>query len=80
MDLIFFIFFNKYRFNYGYRDLIMKQKNRYRKNKNEKRQTKKIIRCKNFKQPVFDHEVCFQFSGKIDSNNIKNCDNCKHSF
>ncbi len=54
-------------------------KNRRRRN-NENKQQKKVIRCKALNRPVFEHEVCSQFSSKVSSNNQNNCENCKHSF
>jgi hypothetical protein len=45
---------------------------------NEKR--KNVIRCKALNRPVFDYEVCSQFSLKTNVNNQKNCVNCIHSF
>ena len=56
----------------------MKQNRRKRNNENKKQ--KKVIRCKALSRPVFEHEVCSQFSLKINSNNQKNCVNCIHAF
>ena len=53
-------------------------KNRRRNNENKKQ--KVVIRCKTKNKPVFEHEVCNEFSSKVSSNNQKNCENCKHSF
>jgi len=54
-------------------------KNRRRRN-NENKKQKKVIRCKALNRPVFEHEVCSQFSSKVKSNNQNNCENCKHAF
>ena len=51
-----------------------------KRRKNENKTQKKVIRCRTLKKPVFEHEVCSQFSSKVSSNNQNNCDNCKHSF
>ncbi len=56
----------------------MKQNRRRRNDENNKQ--KKVIRCKAQNKPVFEHEVCSQFSTKVNSNNQNNCGNCKHSF
>ena len=53
--------------------------NRRKRNDRNKIQ-KKVIRCKAQNKPVFEHEVCSQFSPKLDSNNQNNCVNCKYSF
>jgi hypothetical protein len=57
----------------------MNNKNRRRRNNQTKKQ-KKLVRCKVLNRPMFDHEVCSQFSSKISSNTQKNCENCIHSF
>ncbi len=54
-------------------------RNRRRRNDENKKQ-KKVIRCKALNRPVFEHEVCSQFSSKVNSNNQNNCENCKHAF
>ena len=46
----------------------------------ENKKPKKVIRCNALNRPVFEHEVCFQFSSKINVNNQRNCENCAHSF
>ena len=56
----------------------LNQKRGKRNNNNKK--PKKVIRCNALNRPVFEHEVCSQFSSKINSNNQNNCENCKHSF
>ena len=56
----------------------MKSNNSKRKNNKEK--TLKVIRCKALNRPVFEHEVCSQFSLKLNSNNQNNCKNCRHAF
>ena len=56
-------------------------KNKNKKNrKNENKIQTKVIRCKIHKRPVFEHEICTQFISNISSNNINNCENCRHSF
>jgi hypothetical protein len=57
----------------------MNQKRNRRRN-NENNKQKKVIRCKTLNRPVFQHEVCSQFVSKINSNNQRNCENCKHAF
>jgi hypothetical protein len=56
-----------------------RNKNR-RRTKNENKKQKKVIRCNALNRPVFEHEICSQFSSKISANNQKNCENCEHSF
>ena len=58
-----------------------RSKNR-RKNQNENKVKTKVTRCGFLKRPVFEHEVCKEFILKIktDSDNQKNCKNCKYSF
>jgi hypothetical protein len=51
-----------------------------RKRNNENNKPKKVIRCKALNRPVFGHEVCSQYSSKINSNNINNCENCRYTF
>ena len=58
----------------------MNQKGNRGKRSQENKIPKKIIRCKALNRPVFKHEVCSQFSEKINSNNQNNCENCKHGF
>ena len=57
----------------------MSRNNRRRRN-NENKKQKKLVRCKALNRPVFDHEVCGQFSSKINSNTQQNCENCIHAF
>ncbi|MEF8879928.1 MAG: hypothetical protein V5A64_06015 [Candidatus Thermoplasmatota archaeon] len=45
-----------------------------------KKIAKKVIRCRNQNKPVFEHEVCKEFSSNHGSDVKKNCKNCKHSF
>lgn len=54
-------------------------KNRRKRNNEDKKQ-KIVIRCMTLNRPVFEHEVCSNFISKVNSNNQKNCENCKHSF
>jgi len=54
--------------------------NQKRGRRNNNKKPKKVIRCNALNRPVFEHEVCSQFSLKINSNNQNNCENCKHSF
>ena len=54
--------------------------NNRRKRNNDIKIRKKVIRCKAQNKPVFEHEVCSQFSMKVNSNNQNNCGNCKHAF
>ncbi len=58
----------------------MNQKRNRRTRNNENKKQKKVIRCKALNRPVFEHEVCSQFSSKVNSNNQNNCENCKHAF
>jgi len=58
----------------------MNQNRNRRPRNNENKIQKKVIRCKALNRPVFEHEVCSQFSSKINSNNQKNCENCRHAF
>jgi hypothetical protein len=55
--------------------------NKKRRTRNsDKKIEKNVIRCKALSRPVYEHEVCSQFSIKVNSNNQKNCLNCTHSF
>ncbi len=55
--------------------------NKKRRNRNnEDKKQKNVIRCKALNRPVFEYEVCSQFSIKVNSNNNKNCVNCAYSF
>ena len=56
----------------------LNKKGRTRNNENKKE--KKVIRCNALNRPVYEYEVCSQFSLKVSSNNQKNCVNCAHSF
>lgn len=58
----------------------MNQNRNRRTRNNENKKQKKVIRCKALNRPVFEHEVCSQFSSKVNSNNQNNCENCKHAF
>ncbi len=58
----------------------MGQGKRRNKRNNENKKEKKVIRCNALNRPVYEYEVCSQFSLKISSNNQKNCVNCAHSF
>ena len=58
----------------------MSQNRNRKKRNNENKRQKVVIRCKTFNKPVFEHEVCSEFSSKVSSNNQKNCENCRHSF
>ena len=58
----------------------MNQKRNRRTRNNENKKQKKVIRCKALNRPVFEYEVCSQFSSKVNSNNQNSCENCKHSF
>jgi hypothetical protein len=58
----------------------MNQNKNRRRNNNENKIQKKVIRCKALNRPVFEHELCAQFSLKVNSNNQNICANCKHSF
>jgi len=57
----------------------MGRKNRRRNNMN-KQKTSKVIRCTIHTKPVFEHDSCSSHASKQDSDNIKNCMNCKHSL
>jgi len=54
--------------------------NNRRKHNNEIKKQKKMIRLKAQIKPVFEHEVCFQFISKVNSDKKNNCGNCKHAF
>jgi len=58
----------------------MNQNRNRRINKNENKKQKNVIRCKALNRPVYEYEVCSQFSIKVNTNNQKNCVNCSHSF
>lgn len=58
----------------------MSRNNNRRRRNNENKKQKKLVRCKALNRPVFDHEVCAQFSSKINSNTQQNCENCIHAF
>lgn len=58
---------------------MSQNKNRRTRNNEDKIQ-KKLIRCKALNRPVFGHEVCAQFSSRVNSNNQHNCENCIHAF
>jgi len=58
----------------------MRQNKKRGNRNNENEKPKKVIRCKALNRPVFDYEVCSQFSVKINFNNQRNCINCMHSF
>ena len=58
----------------------MNQNRNRRKRNNENKKQKKVIRCTALNRPVFENEVCSQFSLKVNSNNQNNCGNCKHTF
>lgn len=58
----------------------MNRKRNSRTRNNKTKRQKRIIRCKALNRPVFEDEVCSQFSLKTKSNNQNNCGNCKHSF
>ncbi len=58
----------------------MNQKRNRRTRNNENKKQKKVIRCKALNRPVFEYEVCSQFSSKVNSNNQNSCENCKYAF
>jgi len=58
----------------------MRRNNKRQTRNNENKKERKVIRYKALNRPVFEYEVCSQFSIKINSNNQKNCVNCKYSF
>lgn len=58
----------------------MNRNNNRRRRKNENTKQKKLIRCKALNRPVYGHEVCSQFSSKINSNTQNCCENCIHAF
>ena len=58
----------------------MNQKRNRRTRNNENKKQKKVIRCKALNRPVFEYEVCSQFSSKVNSNNQDSCENCKYAF
>jgi hypothetical protein len=57
-------------------------KNNRRRFKGEKKVKKVVTRCSYLKRPVFEHEVCEEYiqKTKTESDNQKNCRNCKYSF
>lgn len=58
----------------------MNQKRNKQRRKNQEIIQKNVIRCNILNRPVFEHEVCSQFSSKVNSSDQKNCKNCKYSF
>jgi len=58
----------------------MNQKRNRRTRNNENKKQKKVIRCKALNRPVFEYEVCSQFSSKVNSNNQNSCEDCKYAF
>ncbi len=54
-------------------------RNNKRRN-NQMKEKSRIIRCKTHNRPVFEHEVCSQFSSKSNTSNQNNCANCTNSF
>ena len=58
----------------------MRLSNKRRKHNQDNKKEKRVIRCKALNRPVYEHEVCSQFSLKVSSNSQKNCVNCAHSF
>jgi hypothetical protein len=56
-----------------------RRSNNNRKNKQESFQ-KIVVRCDALKRPVYEHEVCPQYTLKTGSDSQKNCKNCRHSF
>jgi len=54
--------------------------NRRKKKNNKKQKQMRIIRCKIHNRPMFQYEVCTDFSPKNNSNDVKNCENCIQSF
>ncbi len=58
----------------------MRLNNKRQTRNNENKKERKVIRCKALNRPVFEYQVCSQFSLKINSNNQKNCMNCIYSF
>ena len=53
---------------------------RNNKRKNMQKKAKIVIRCRALNKPVFEHEVCTNFSSKINTNSQNNCVNCIHAF
>jgi len=58
----------------------MKKKSNNPRRKNTESFQKIIIRCNVLQRPVYEHEVCPQFTSKTGSDLQKNCKTCKHSF
>jgi len=58
----------------------MRLNNKRRTRNNENKKPKKVIRCNALNRPVFEYEVCSQFSLKTNVNNERSCVNCIHSF
>lgn len=51
-----------------------------RKRNNENIKNKKIMRCNTHNKPVFNLDVCDQFTAKSESNTQKDCEHCMHSY
>ncbi|MHA2431437.1 MAG: hypothetical protein ACXACC_10475 [Promethearchaeota archaeon] len=58
----------------------MKQKRNQRTRNKQEKKSYKIIRCSMQNQPMFEHEICPQFTIKTSANDQNNCKNCKHAF
>jgi hypothetical protein len=56
-----------------------RRSNNNRKNKQESFQ-KIVVRCDALQRPVYEHEVCPQYTLKTGADSQKNCKNCRHSF
>jgi len=49
------------------------------RHKNNHEIQKKVIRCDKLHRPMYEHEVCPQYSIKSSSESQKNCKSCVHS-
>jgi hypothetical protein len=58
----------------------MNRNKKGRNMRNEESKSRKIIRCKQFNKPVFEHDSCPQFKAKSAANDQKICKNCISSF
>lgn len=39
-----------------------------------------VIRCKFHMRPVYEHQTCSEYKNNSESDTMKSCKNCKHSF
>jgi hypothetical protein len=58
----------------------MNRRSNNRRRNNKDSIQKIVIRCDVLQRPVYEHEVCAQYTMKAESGTQKICKNCKHSF